>query len=575
MEKKEEEEKPKTTRRKKKTLNKPRGCTFAKNKEVLKKSTERAHTPEALKKNVETRKKNVLMRNALMESFKDLLLKEDKEGIENYIKFLNAYMKDAIKKPSGKCGIQLASIFVNENTLKDIDEVTLKETTRNMDFIKYKIREGCFKEQREIIDDLSLKVYKNICLMCGRRSGKTEANARIITSVATIPNSPIFYIGLTFESAINQMFDLVVKCANDSGLGIISSSRNDGSIVFENSSEVHFKGNNTLHDQEKLRGYKARLVIVDEAQSQRNLKNLIDDIIEPLLTDFEDSVLLLSGTPPRIPKTYFENVWKSNGYKKYHWDMRNNPFIPNAQDAIKKICEKKGLTEDSPLIQREYLGQLVYDKEAQIFKGYQTFIGTKNENPRIFGLPQDFKADRIYIGNDYGFSDYNGIVGIACNTSLRKGYVFYVDKFNKATVSDIVQSNRDCIEEGTKILMKNPSADLKAIEIYGDTSDNTIMAEMSRNYGLPCHKAFKYDKDLGIEQLAECMRKGEIMIPVDTPLTEECEMTLHPRDDEDNILAGIDDLVYHPDLMMALLYASRRIFFDWGIDISFKDTKIE
>ena len=153
--------------------------------------------------------------------------------------------------------------------------------------------------------------------------------------------------------------------------------------------------------------------------------------------------------------------------------------------------------------------------------------------------------------------------------------MFYVHKFNKATVSDIVQSNKDCIEEGTKILMRNPSADLKAIEIYGDTSDNTIMAEMSRNYGLPCHKAFKYDKDLAIEQLAECMRKGEIMIPNDSDLTEECEMTLHPRDEEDNILPGIDDLNYHPDLMMALLYASRRIFFDWGIDISFKDTKIE
>ena len=568
----ESSEKPKTTN---KSQGKRRGRPFDEDKELQKRATAKSHTKENIAKQVLSRKKNLLLKNAIMESLKNILLEEDKKGEENYVRFLNAYMKDAIKKPSGKCGIQLASIVINEDTLKDIDNITLKETTRNMDFIKYKIREGCFKEQREILDDLSLKVYKKICEMCGRRSGKTEGNARIITSIATIPNSPIFYIGLTFESAINQMFDLVVDCANKCGLEIISSSRNDGTIEFENGSIVHFKGNNTLHDQEKLRGYKARLVIVDEAQSQRNLKNLIDDIIEPLLTDYEDSVLLLSGTPPRIPKTYFESAWNSKGYKKYHWDMRSNPFIPNAQDAIKKICESKGLTEDSPLIQREYLGQIVYDKEAQIFNACQTFIGTKNENPRIFGIPNDFVADRIYIGNDYGWSDFNGIIGVACNTSLRKGYVFYVHKFNKATVSDIVQSNKDCIEEGTKILMKNPSADLKAIEIYGDTSDNTIMAEMSRNYGLPCHKAFKYDKDLAIEQLAECMRKGEIMIPNDSDLTEECEMTLHPRDEEDNILPGIDDLNYHPDLIMALLYASRRIFFDWGIDISFKDTKIE
>ena len=174
----ESSEKPKTTN---KSQGKRRGRPFDEDKELQKRATAKAHTKESMAKQVLSRKKNLLLKNAIMESLKNILLEEDKKGEENYVRFLNAYMKDAIKKPSGKCGIQLASIVINEDTLKDIDNITLKETTRNMDFIKYKIREGCFKEQREILDDLSLKVYKKICEMCGRRSGKTEGNARIIT----------------------------------------------------------------------------------------------------------------------------------------------------------------------------------------------------------------------------------------------------------------------------------------------------------------------------------------------------------------------------------------------------------
>lgn len=556
------------------SVNKNKNKTFARDKSVQKKATANAHTKEGIKKQVESRKKNALIRNEMMIALRELLLSEDNKGNETYRLFFNAYIKDAIKRPSGRCGVQLASMLINENTLKNIDDITLKNTTQNIDFLKFKIREGCFKEQRDLIDDL--KFYEKMLVMCGRRSGKTECNARIINDVALIPDSPIFYIGLTFESAINQMFDLVLECAEKCGNEVSRSSSSEGVIEYSNGSVVYFKGNNTMHDQEKLRGYKSRLVIIDEAQSQRSLKSLIEDIIEPLLTDYLDSTLILSGTPPRRPKTYFEHCWNGNEYHKYHWDLRSNPFIPNSDNIIDKICEAKGLTLDSPLIQREYLGQIVYDKEAQIFKGFNTFSYIKNENPRIFKIPdENFIADRIYIGNDYGWSDYNGIVGIASNTAMKKAYVFYADKFNKATVTDIVKSNKDCMDEAVKILMKNPNADLHAIEIYGDTSDNTILAEMSRNYGLPCHKAFKYDKDMAIEQLAEYMRTGQIIVPENSCITEECEMTLHPRDNEDNILPGIDDNVFHPDILMALLYASRRLFFDWGVDISYKDSVVE
>ena len=39
---------------------------------------------------------------------------------------------------------------------------------------------------------------------------------------------------------------------------------------------------------------------------------------------------------------------------------------------------------------------------------------------------------------------------------------------------------------------------------------------------------------------------------------------LDRRDDEDNILPEIDDELFHPDALMALLYACRQMWFDTG-----------
>ena len=69
-----------------------------------------------------------------------------------------------------------------------------------------------------------------------------------------------------------------------------------------------------------------------------------------------------------------------------------------------------------------------------------------------------------------------------------------------------------------------------------------------------------------IEQLAEWCRLGRIVIPEGGELADEFEQILHPRDEQDNILPGMDDS-YHPDITMALLYAFRQFLFDCGEDL--------
>jgi hypothetical protein len=51
----------------------------------------------------------------------------------------------------------------------------------------------------------------------------------------------------------------------------------------------------------------------------------------------------------------------------------------------------------------------------------------------------------------------------------------------------------------------------------------------------------------------------------DGEVANEFEQTLYKRDDQDNITSELDE-GYHPDITMALLYASRQYFYDCGLD---------
>lgn len=148
-------------------------------------------------------------------------------------------------------------------------------------------------------------------------------------------------------------------------------------------------------------------MIIDEVQSQRGLKNLIDVIIQPLLTDYTGSQLICTGTPPRTPGTYAEVLWNNATWRKYHWNFLVNPYIPDADGSLNAICANKGITRDNSFIQREYLGVVgKYDTEAQVMKDYKVYDGD---------VPKDFIPDECYMGVDYGFSDSNFIVSFAVN----------------------------------------------------------------------------------------------------------------------------------------------------------------
>ena len=511
-------------------------------------------SPEEIKKREETKRVNKAIKNLVYEQLKQDLLNGDSAKQKPYYQtFLNNYLKQALKDPNGRPASTVASMIFTPDILTALDASHEREMANDINFALYKLNEDYFQEQRDVLVEINHS--KKILVCCSRRAGKSYFCAgAIVKSALKNPGSRIIYINLTFKNAVKQIWDNVIKASEETGLQIDKSSKNDGEIEWVNGSSLRIKGNSNNAEADTLRGEsKVSLVVIDEAFHQKNMEYAINEVIMPFLADLGDkATILCTGTPPRIPHTYMEKLWSNDKtWRHYHWTAENNPHIPDFEKFIEEVCEAKGLTKDAPFIQREYYGVIgAYDTEAMVFKNYQTYTE----------LPTSFTANRIAIGCDWGFSDYNSIITVAYNTQSGEAYVIEEKKFNKATVSEIITEVKRSYEAA-----KNRFG-IDDIQILCDTNEQSITYELYANQHLPAYNAYKYDKTSAIAQLSDWLRSGKIKVNAnDIYLKDEFERTLYKRDeDDDSILPEIDDDIFHPDAIMALLYASRSIAFDMG-----------
>lgn len=511
-------------------------------------------SPEEIKKREETKRVNKAIKNLVYEQLKQDLLNGDSAKQKPYYQtFLNNYLKQALKDPNGRPATTIASMIFTPDILTALDASHEREMANDINFALYKLNEDYFQEQRDVLVEINHS--KKILVCCSRRAGKSYFCAgAVVKSALKNPGSRIIYINLTFKNAVKQIWDNVIKASEAVGLQIDKSSKNDGEIEWVNGSSLRIKGNSNNAEADTLRGEsKVSLVVIDEAFHQKNMEYAINEVIMPFLADLGDkATILCTGTPPRIPHTYMEKLWSNDKtWRHYHWTAENNPHVPDFEKFIEEVCKAKGLTKDAPFIQREYYGVIgAYDTEAMVFKNYQTYTE----------LPTSFTANRIAIGCDWGFSDYNSIITVAYNTQSGEAYVIEEKKFNKATVSEIITEVKRSYEAA-----KNRFG-IDDIQILCDTNEQSITYELYANQHLPAYNAYKYDKASAIAQLSDWLRSGKIKVNAnDIYLKDEFERTLYKRDeDDDSILPEIDDDIFHPDAIMALLYASRTIAFDMG-----------
>lgn len=480
---------------------------------------------------------------------KDSLTEPDRNGKSFYEKFIQRFLDEALSDPNSKAGCTLASSMFSETLLDKLDQEANKAMAKDQDFLKYRIRSTLFAKQQEVFDN---QVDETIEIICGRQSGKSQLNARILVASCADPGTPCLYVNLTFTNAISQLYQLCVDLSDEYGLGIKRQSSSDGYIEYSNGSSIKFRGNANKAEADKCRGFQNKVIIIDEVGHQNNLNYLVYEAITPTTIIFAHPKFIFTGTPPRAPHHFSENLWNNPNTKRYSWTFRDNPYAANKDQIIPRAAKLAGVSEDSTFIQREYLGIMgAYDRESQVYKGFQIFTELPSEN---------FIPTNIYIGVDWGGVDNNAVAVLIASKYSKNGFVALEFKKNNMSVTEIcnqiIHMRLQAIEIARRL---NRDFDESRTQVICDNNELDNLWELSKEYHVPnvC-KAYKVDKMFAIQQLAELSRTGVIKILKDGIVQDEFEQILYKRDKEtDVILNEIDEDLFHGDIEAALRYASR------------------
>jgi hypothetical protein len=475
--------------------------------------------------------------------------------------FLNAYKQQFLRGALGD-GWQaqaLAQKLFQGDILDQIDASLNRSLREDSDFFAYRIaRMGSDIQQRILASKKRL-----ILLMAGRRAGKT-AGIRLMFAdkLGTKPGARCLYVAKKMGVGMEQVFEPLVKLLDGLGYPVETIDRVTGDFTLANGSMFSVRSNHSKDVREALRGGFYDLAVVDECQSQPQLKYLRESILDPMLEDTRGT-LVMAGTGPRAAGTYWEDLWLNAPDEqtlKLNWNISQNPFIDHYEDRLAEIRAEKKLDENSSLYQREYLGKPVYDIDALVYRlNPPNYFTDADLASWIQSQPA---ADIAFTaGLDYGFSDSDAI-GIICHSTHKpERFLVWEYKQNHQGIEACAQALRAGLDYlATSPIFKDlPS---RSLYFFADSGGGgkKISYEIATHYQLPVMDAYKVDKIAAIELLQQEIRQGSFRVRKGGEFDQEAVRIVFERDDNDRIIKVIDDSTYHPDLGDAILYAMRPIW---------------
>ena len=415
------------------------------------------------------------------------------------------------------------------------------EQKRKSEKPKFIIEDFCFDKQIEFIRDTAK--YKTA--VCSRRSGKTvSCAADLINTVLSHDEGDVIYITLNRKSAkriiwrqlleINKHFDLGGKPDNV-----------ELTITFPHGKHpvIHVSGAKDASEIEKFRGMAFRKAYIDESQSFRSyIRELIDDVIEPALTDYDGSLSLI-GTPGPIPAGYFYDAAHSPGWSHHSWTIHQNPFIElkagkSVEELLDQIKKRRGIDETDPTFRREYLSEWVRDTDALVYK----FNKRKN-------LYQDLPEGKMeYIfGIDIGWHDADAIAVLGYSYEDKSVYLVEEWVKNKQTISDLVAKIN---------ILKDKYAPVKMVMDSGGLGKK-IQEEIQRRHEIPVEAAEKQRKFEFIELLNDDLRTSKFKALSRSRFEQDSYLTQWDRSNPDKLKISNS---YHTDIGDAVLYAWRECY---------------
>lgn len=403
---------------------------------------------------------------------------------------------------------------------------------------RFNVTSYLFDKQLAFVeDDSPFKVA-----VCSRRSGKTVAcAAHLIDTAIKNPEAICLYITLSAANAKKLVWKELKKINTNFKLdGAVNES--ELAITFPNAATVYISGAKDKSDIEKFRGLALKLVYIDECQSFREyIEDLIDDILEPALLDYNGTLCLI-GTPGAVPTGYFHECAEvSDVWSKHKWTFFDNPHIAlksnkTHSEVLARVLTRRNIPITHPSIQREYFGKWEFDSESLLI------IYDKNKND-FMDLPHKLKWNYI-MGIDIGFKDADAICILAYSDDSPTTYLVEELITTKQGITELVEQIQ---------ALDNKYKVTKMVMDFGGLGKK-IGEEIIKRHSIPVEAADKVRKMENIELMNDALRTGRLMAKKTSRFAQDSYLVEIDKDKSTPDRIRVSDR-FHSDIIDSVLYA--------------------
>lgn len=391
-----------------------------------------------------------------------------------------------------------------------------------------------FPAQNAFIQDQS----RFIAAQCSRRAGKSHGLAvRLFYTLQTHPNCFCLYIALTRESARNIMWGVLQEQDSKFEIGCVFTE-SSLTMTHPNGARLQLFGADMKNFIRRLKGIKTPGVAIDEAQDfGSHLQSLVDDVLTPTLTDYQDSWLAITGTPGPIPLGYFYEIAheKKYGFSFHKWTLLENPYLPHAQDYINELKIKRQWDETNPTLLREWRNQWVLDLESLLIR-YDKNINGYSDLP--------IGAYTYIMGVDIGFRDSDALCILAWSEASPN--IYLVEE--TITSGQDITTLSECME---KLITKyNPS---KIVMDEGGLGKK-VAEEIRRRKHIAVQPADKARKMENVAFLNDWLRLGKFKAKNTSRFAEDSYKVQIDWEKTTPDKIKVKDS-FHSDIIDAVLYA--------------------
>lgn len=345
---------------------------------------------------------------------------------------------------------------------------------------------------------------------CSRRAGKSiGAAAALINAGESRSGVVCLYITKTRINAKRIIWGALKQLNREHRLG---AEMLEGELCMKlpNGSTIYLCGANTRDEIEKFLGMPLAIVVIDEAQSlPAYLEELVDRVLSPALMDY-DGVVVLIGTPAPVPVGYFYKCIQNPDWGHHDWTVFENPWIErksgkHPRQHLAEELKRRGVTEEDPVIQREWFGRWVYDPNSLVFR-YSAELNDYAELPKIRGT-----WNHVVCG-DIGWDDADALGVLAWCDETPNLYLVHEDVMPKQTITQL----------GDKTKALEVKYQPLAIVMDFGGLGKKIGEELSARWGLNVEAAEKERKHEHIELLNDAMRSGRFYAQKDSTFAHDC-----------------------------------------------------